>query len=155
MKELIFDMDGTICNLYGVKDWLPKLRAEDIEPYRVAKPLYDMDTLNLIVAMLKTTGYFIKVVSWGSLGSTPEYLHATAEAKKAWLKRNKFPVDEIIVVPYGTPKEKYAGIDSTLVDDSVQVREAFLSSANKIFKRQVIDATQNILEKLIDLLFVE
>ena len=29
-----FDMDGTIADLYGVEDWLPKLRAYD--PSRIA-----------------------------------------------------------------------------------------------------------------------
>ena len=29
MKTLVFDMDGTIADLYGVKGWLKMLRAED------------------------------------------------------------------------------------------------------------------------------
>ena len=33
-----FDMDGTIADLYGVKNWLPYLEAEDTTPYAIAKP---------------------------------------------------------------------------------------------------------------------
>lgn len=154
-REILFDMDGTIADTYGVKDWLPKLRAENPEPYRVAKPLYDMDTLNCIVSMLKDSGYRIKVVSWGSLDSTPEYLEATRAAKEAWLKQYGFPADEVYVIPYGEPKSNYAGIDSILVDDNKSVCETFLASARGILKRRVIDATQNICEKLVDLLIAD
>ena len=38
-KEIWFDMDGTIADLYGVENWLEMLIAEDPTPYAVAKPL--------------------------------------------------------------------------------------------------------------------
>ena len=31
-KTLVFDMDGTIADLYGVEGWLEMLRAEDETP---------------------------------------------------------------------------------------------------------------------------
>jgi hypothetical protein len=46
MKTLVFDMDGTIANLYGVNNWLGMLREEDPTPYIVAEPMYDMEMLN-------------------------------------------------------------------------------------------------------------
>ena len=36
IKEIVFDMDGTIADLYGVENWLPKLRAYDPTPYQTA-----------------------------------------------------------------------------------------------------------------------
>ena len=33
-----FDMDGTIADLYGVKNWLSYLEAEDTTPYAIANP---------------------------------------------------------------------------------------------------------------------
>jgi phosphoserine phosphatase len=47
-KILVFDMDGTIANFYGVKGWLDYLINEDTTPYEIAEPLYDMDVLNEI-----------------------------------------------------------------------------------------------------------
>jgi hydroxymethylpyrimidine pyrophosphatase-like HAD family hydrolase len=32
-KAIYFDMDGTIANLYGVENWLPKLQAKDETPH--------------------------------------------------------------------------------------------------------------------------
>ena len=37
MRTIWFDMDGTIANLYGVENWLPKLRAHDASPYADAE----------------------------------------------------------------------------------------------------------------------
>ena len=44
-KTLVFDMDGTIADLYGVENWLPMLRAEDPLPYEIAEPIYNMTWL--------------------------------------------------------------------------------------------------------------
>ena len=44
-KEICFDMDGTLADLYGVPDWLAKLRSFDPTPYKVAKPLLNMAVL--------------------------------------------------------------------------------------------------------------
>lgn len=41
MKTIYFDMDGTIANLYGVDNWLPRLRSEDATPYEEACPMWD------------------------------------------------------------------------------------------------------------------
>ena len=42
-RTLVFDMDGTIANLYGVENWLEDLRSFNPRPYIVAEPMYDMD----------------------------------------------------------------------------------------------------------------
>ena len=42
-KEIWLDMDGTIADLYGVDNWLEYLEAEDEKPYRIAKPLVNME----------------------------------------------------------------------------------------------------------------
>ena len=53
-RTLVFDMDGTIANLYGVNGWLKDLRSESDRPYRVAEPMYKMDELNSILNELKS-----------------------------------------------------------------------------------------------------
>ena len=79
-KMICFDMDGTIADLYGVEGWLAKLRAEDASPYRDAKPLYDMDELNLVLTALSNEGWEIRVISWLSKSGTPAYDMAVTEA---------------------------------------------------------------------------
>lgn len=148
-KMIIFDMDGTIADLYGVEGWLDMLRAENTSPYAIARPMYDMATLNDILGMLKFEGYTISVVSWGAKHATAAYDEAVRKVKIEWLKRHNFPFDEVHVVPYGTPKENFAFGDlNILVDDNEEVRNAFL----KYHTNRVIDATKNIIAELVNVL---
>ena len=45
-RSINFDMDGTIADLYGVKDWLALLRSENPTPSRTAAAIRDMAALN-------------------------------------------------------------------------------------------------------------
>ena len=144
MKTLVFDMDGTIADLYGVKGWLKMLRAEDPTPYEKAKPLYDMMLLTAILWVLKNDGWRIVVTSWLAKESTPKYDAKVRAAKKAWLDRYDFPFDEIHLVKYGTTKanctRKHGGFQ-VLVDDNAKVRKGWTLGAT-------IDANENIIKEL-------
>lgn len=151
-KELIFDMDGTIADLYHVEGWLEKLRAEDVSPYREAKPMYDMDTLSIILNIFQDMGYCIKIVSWGSKGATRTYNQAIKRAKLDWLNGYGFPYDEVHVVKYGMPKQNFIkGELSILIDDNDKVRTNFLKSTRG-GEKIAIDAKQNIVEQLVNML---
>lgn len=150
-KTLVFDMDGTIANLYGVENWLEMLRAEDPTPYIVAQPMYDMDTLKVVLEMLKLQGWTIAVTSWLSMGSTREYDKLVRQAKREWLERYDFPFDEIHLVAYGTTKANCTrknGGYQILVDDNEKVRNGWNLGGT-------INANENILEKLVELLLTE
>ena len=41
-KLLVFDMDGTIADLYAVNDWKNKLNSSNPTPYMEAEPMWDM-----------------------------------------------------------------------------------------------------------------
>lgn len=159
-KELIFDMDGTIADLYAVEDWLPRLREEDPTPYLEAKPIYDTFVLNTLLDILKRLGYKIKIVSWGSVGASKAYGREIRKAKLEWLKKYDFPADEIHIVKYGTPKAYYmdrSGL-SILIDDNLEVRNDFqkakMKNENQKSKMKfVFDAgNENLLGYLIDLI---
>ena len=147
-KTLVFDMDGTIANLYGVENWLADLRQENPRPYIVAEPMYDMEVLATVLEMLKMNGWRIAVTSWLAKQSTKDYDTKVRLAKREWLERYHFPVDEIHLVKYGTTKanctRKLGGFQ-ILVDDNAEVRKGWNLGA-------VIDANNNIMEELIKLL---
>ena len=147
-KTLVFDMDGTIADLYGVNGWLEMLKAEDETPYRIAKPLYDMETLNFILEILKAEGWRIAVTTWLAKGSTKDYDAKVREAKLEWLEKVGFPYDEIHLVKYGTTKadctRKNGGFQ-ILIDDNETIRKGWTLG-------KVIDANENIIEELINLI---
>ena len=150
-RTLVFDMDGTIANLYGVENWLEMLRAEDPTPYIVAEPMYNMNTLKDILEILKLQGWTIAVTSWLSMNSTKEYDKMVRQAKREWLEKYNFPFDEIHLVAYGTTKANCTrknGGYQILVDDNEKVRNGWNLGGT-------INANENILEKLVDLLLTE
>ena len=127
-KILVFDMDGTIADLYGVENWLTDLRNENPKPYVQAKPFYNPHTLNTILEDLKKQGWKIIVTTWLSKGSTKEYDRLVREAKLAWLEKYNFPYDEIHLVKYGTTKAnctRHHGGFQILIDDNEKVRKGW------------------------------
>lgn len=147
-KTLVFDMDGTIADLYNVDNWLAELRIESPRPYVVAEPMYDMEELVNLLLALKAQGWTIAVTSWLSKESTKAYDTEVRRAKREWLARYNFPADEIHIVKYGTTKAECTrknGGFQILVDDNAQVRKGWNLGAT-------IDANNNILHELAKLL---
>lgn len=147
-RTLVFDMDGTIADLYGVQDWLYDLRHENPHPYEVARPLYDMEVLNMILQALQNQGWHIVVTSWLSKDSTREYDNAVRKAKKDWLDKYDFPYNEIHFIKYGTTKAnctRKRGGRQILVDDNEKVRAGWTLG-------ETIDATNDIIRELINLI---
>ena len=150
-KTLVFDMDGTIANFYGVDGWLENIRNNNPRPYIVAKPMYDTDVLNTILDLLKAQGWKIVVTSWLAKGSDKAFDELTRQAKREWLARYNFPFDEIHLVKYGTTKAnctRKIGGYQILIDDNEQVRKGWHLG-------DTINANENILEKLVDLLLTQ
>ena len=150
-KTLVFDMDGTIANFYGVVGWLDYLKESNPTPYIVAKPLYNMEELRTVLEMLKLFGWRIVVTSWLAKDSSKEFDKEVRQAKLDWLDTFNFPYDEIHLVKYGTTKasctRKHGGFQ-VLVDDNESVRNGWSLG-------MTIDANKNIIPSLMDLLKVE
>lgn len=135
-----FDMDGTIADLYGVDNWLEKLRAEDASPYADAKPLIRLNILARKLNNLQAKGYKLAIISWLSKNGSKAYNEAVVEAKMRWLTKHLPSVkwDRITIVPYGTPKQMYCetALD-VLFDDEITNRMNWLGQAydvNEIMK---------------------
>lgn len=147
-KILVFDMDGTIVNLYGVDGWLADLRNYNVRPYVEATPLCDMDFLADILNTFKDCGWKVVVTTWLSKESTKEYDMEVRKAKKEWLARYNFPYDEIHLVKYGTTKadctRKLGGFQ-ILVDDNYDIRKGWTLG-------DTINANENLIDKLLNLL---
>lgn len=147
-KVLVFDMDGTIADFYGVDGWLNDLNNHNPHPYAVAKPRVDMDALNILLDAFRARGWKIVITTWLAKNSTPAYDAQVRMVKREWLARHGFTFDEFHGVKYGTTKanctRKHGGFQ-VLVDDNEAIRNGWHLGA-------VINANENIVEKLIDLL---
>lgn len=119
---IYFDMDGTIANLYGVNEWLKRIRSYDAKIYAEAKPLCNMNTLARRLNQLQAQGVKIGIISWGSKDKNADFLDAVKIEKLRWLRQHLKSVhwDEVHIVEYGTPKSSFrSSFDDILFDDEV------------------------------------
>lgn len=123
MKEINFDMDGTIANLYGEENWLNDLINEKTTPYENAKPMVNMNSLARILNRLIANGYSVNIISWTSKNGTEEYNARVETAKKNWIAKHLKSVQftAIKVIPYGEPKQNHG--NGILFDDEEQNRK--------------------------------
>jgi hypothetical protein len=123
MKEINFDMDGTIANLYGEENWLNDLINEKTTPYENAKPMVNMNSLARILNRLIANGYSVNIISWTSKNGTKEYNARVETAKKNWIAKHLKSVQftAIKVIPYGEPKQNHG--NGILFDDEEQNRK--------------------------------
>lgn len=130
-KTIWFDMDGVVCDLYSVENWLPKLRAEDNSPYLEARPLFSMNVFAKTLHAIQRAGYAIGVISWTSKESSEAYHEAVKSAKLKWLNQHLHSVnwDNIHIIHYGEPKEQFSNGNDILFDDEEKNRNNWLGTA--------------------------
>lgn len=147
MKKIYFDMDGTIYDLYGVKNWLGILRNEEEGAFTIGAPLVDMKRLKDICLSLIAKEYQIGVITWLPIGASVEYAEICTKEKRRWIEKYMPYVSEFYAQEYGTPKQ-YAPAQRAkemwLIDDNREVREMWATEK----QRKAIDATGNFLKIL-------
>ena len=129
--KIMFDMDGTIADLYAVDNWLSKLQASDASPYVEAEVMLNMSILSRYLNKLQKLGYEIGIISWTSKNGTERYNRAVEVAKLNWLHDHLRSVsfDDIYIVEYGTPKQNFADETDILFDDNEEVRNDWTGKA--------------------------
>ena len=127
-----FDMDGTIADLYGTPNWLAMLEAEDTTPYAEAMPLVRLSALARRLNALQKNGYRLAIISWLSKCGSEAYNEEVTETKLDWLAEHLPSVrwDDIIIVPYGTPKQDFCRTaEDVLFDDEERNRTNWTGKA--------------------------
>lgn len=119
-----FDMDGTLADFYGVRNWLDYLRNKDTYPYEVARPLHRFASLARMLNRVQAEGNRIGIISWGAENTPGQYNREIAETKRRWLAKHLPSVDfdEIHITVYGLPKEIFKSDGDILFDDNENVR---------------------------------
>lgn len=155
IKELCFDLDGTLAGLFDVPNWLEKIRSYDPTPYQTAEPLVDMAELACILRSLKNCGIRVSVITWLSKEPNKQYDDEVRKAKRAWLKAYGFPFNSLRCVAYGTPKHKIEeprlkeDEEALLFDDDAGVRRDWnLGGAIDPTTTNILDVLKEILNGL-------
>lgn len=148
---IVFDMDGTIANLYSVPNWLKMLRSYDPTPYAKAEPMWDMNALAQVLDELRLHGVRISICSWLSKEPTKAYDKVVREAKRQWLAQYGFPMDDCHIISYGVNKWDYMSKFIPEDEDVVYIIDD--EAQNRMDFDKAIDPTKtNIIEWLADLL---
>lgn len=129
-KLLIFDMDGTIADLYNTKNWSERLDNGDATVYSDANPMIDMAEFHSLLNALKMADYKIIILSWLSKNDDPDFHERIITAKKNWIEKYNIPVDEVIITKYGVNKHdiitsRFPSADTIIFDDDATVRASF------------------------------
>ena len=129
IKEINFDMDGTIADLYGCNGWLDDIIAESVRPYAEAKPLVNLSVLARVLNKKIAEGYKVNIISWTAKNGTEKYNAEVTEAKRIWLAKHLKSVqfNEIRILPYGTPKHEHG--NGVLFDDEKPNRDNWIGVA--------------------------
>lgn len=145
-KEIWFDMDGTIADLYAVEGWLNNIKNEDVRPYKEAETMLNFSLLARLLHQLQTLGWKIGIVSWTAKNGSELYNLAVEMAKRDWLARHLPSVewDEIKIVRYGTNKYQLCG-GGVLFDDEAGNRDAW---GDKSYNpEQIIEILKQLIAK--------
>ena len=129
VRQINFDMDGTLCDFYGVEGWLDDLNNYDTRPYAIAKPLLNLSVLARYLNKLQSKGYTINIISWLSKASTADFDERVTRVKLEWLKKHLKSVkfDNITIISYGTPKQNFG--KGILFDDETKNRDSWVGLA--------------------------
>lgn len=135
MRRICFDMDGTIADFYNVNNWLDCLMNEDATPYKIAKPLVNMNVLARRLNKLQKRGYEIGIISWLSKSGTEPFNKEVTKVKREWLNKHLKSVkwDFIEIVNYGTDKNLVLKTENDILfDDEIGNRKAWRGKAYNV-----------------------
>lgn len=129
-KEIWFDMDGTIANLYAVENWLESLQNEDARPYLNAATMLNFSWLARMIHKLQAQGWRVGIISWTSKNGSEAYNMTVEVIKRLWLMIHLPSVewDDIMIVRYGTNKFETCG-GGILFDDEENNRNDWQDEA--------------------------
>jgi len=120
--KVYLDMDGTIADLYGIENWLPRLRASDNKIFLECEPMIDEETL---FRTFPEETHDIRILSMTPKDASMEYCEDVINQKNAWLDRYFPKLQKRIYRKYGNNKNLRNSVNALLVDDSEPIRNTW------------------------------
>lgn len=118
--RVYLDMDGTIFNLYGKKNWLARLESEDETVFGGDERL---TTEEVLKSVFPKDHYEVIVLSMTPKNASAEYCQRVIEMKNAWLDAYFPSISKRIYRKYGNNKNLKNSKNAILVDDNQKIRE--------------------------------
>ena len=153
-KKIYFDLDGTVYNLYGVENWLEKLRSEQENVFTEGNFMCDYSEFMERIHFLLDYGYSFGIITWLPMQASPEYEEICRQEKIKWIKKYLPFVTEINICSYGIPKQnciQKRAKEMWLIDDNAEVCKMWETSRQRRYVNisedyTVIQALDEIIE---------
>ena len=128
MKRTVvyLDMDGTIADLYGMKNWLEKLENEAKGLFLGCEPLVSEEELEYI---FPSEMYELRICSMTPKDASDEYCQVVIEEKNQWLDKYFPNITRRVYMKYGNNKNLRNSRNHILVDDNETIRNTFKGKA--------------------------
>lgn len=159
-KTLIaFDLDGTLFDLYGKKNWLELLRTENPAAFE-GDFLPEIAVANLysIMEKLANIGVIFEVITWLPKFASIDYENKCSAVKKKWVEENLPFVTNTACISYGVPKQKAINRKAGkmyLIDDNEAVGNVWKTKVQRRYvkvskKFTVVDALEKIYKEILE-----
>lgn len=148
MIKIYFDMDGTVADFYGQKDWLAKLENEEPGAFINCAPLFGDKFLKMINKCLEQ-GIQFGIITWLPMQASVEYEKICEQEKRDWVKEHMPFITDFCALSYGTPKQygiKKHVSHEILIDDNTDVIERWNTKRQRI--GYLVDCMANVTEAL-------
>lgn len=119
-KECYFDLDGTIYDLYGMKDWLERIENEKPNVFTDGNFIVNYNEFMECVKQLEKQGYTFNVISWLPYDVTYNYKKKCEQEKRNWIKKFLPFVKNVEIQSYGILKHTHVE-SGILIDDNEKI----------------------------------
>jgi 5'(3')-deoxyribonucleotidase len=122
-KQIIYlDMDGTIADLYGIENWLERLRNEVEGLFLQCEPLI---TESELLVLFPNDIYELRICSMTPMNASKEYCVKVIEEKNIWLDKHFPSIKKRTYLEYGYNKNIRNSKNHILIDDNKTIRENY------------------------------
>lgn len=138
--KIVFDLDGTLYNLYGddYMNAIERIEREEVGMFSKEEMLMvERKFFDTIINKLLGIGVKFAVSTWLPKNVSDDYLKICYQEKMEWIKKNLPFISEIAIVNFGTPK--FSTIERTdemwLFDDNNNVCRQFKEDGGGTLQR--------------------
>lgn len=122
MKRVYLDMDGTIADLYNVKQWLERIKSNDSNLFVECEPIITQDEL---FEVFPPNEYDISILSMTPKDCSDSYAADVIRQKNEWLDMHFPNLKKRIYKKYSYNKNLKNSKDAILVDDNKKIRDCY------------------------------